>query len=143
MEEDVAVVRIKEQNFRALSCIQIADRQGDKLTFIKYGMEDLLKPLIKENNTNAFIKTVEQQTKDFLLTNLKDPEEIILLCGIKNEKGEEYNVDFHKVPHLVFAFLLKPISSAELRELERNATGKTYLTGDINDPIKTEKDFIQ
>ncbi len=143
MEEDVAIVRIKEQNFRAFSCFQIADRQGDKVIFIKYGVEHLLKPLIKENNTNTFIKKMEKYTKDFLLKNLKDPEEIILSGGIKNEKGEEYNVAFHKIPALVFAFLLKPISSAELRELERTATGKIYLTGDINNPIKTEKDFIQ
>ena len=143
MEEEVAIVRIKEQNFRALSCFQIANRQGDKVTFITYGVENLLKPLIKENNTDAFVKKMEKQTKDFLLKNLKDPEDILLSHEIKNEKGTVYHVAFHKVPDLVFAFLLRPISSAELRELERTATGKVYLTGDINDPIKTEKDFIQ
>ena len=139
---DVAVTRIKERNFQVLSCYSIADCQSDKVIFNNTFMKYLLDPLKEDQNDGAFIKETEKLAKDFLLKYLEKAPEIILL-NFKNKKEKEYSIAFQKVGSVVFAFLLTPLSDAELHQIEKNATGKTYLTGDPSDAFTTKEDFIQ
>ena len=140
--EGVAVTRIKDQNFQMLSCYQIADCQNNKVIFNKHNLERFFKPLEAAEGSGAFIEKVEKQAKDFLLKNLQQAPQIIL-WKFKSDRGTAYGIAFQKVTEVIFAFLLRPITDEELKEIESQAEGVSYLTGDRDDLSKTKKDFIQ
>lgn len=145
--EGVAVTRIKEQNFQLLSCYQIANckednTDKDSVVFNNKTLKELLKPLKVREGNGAFSKNIEEQAKDFLLKNLQKAPEIVL-WRFKSKREKAYGIAFQKVGVVIFAFLLTPITDAQLKEIESQATGVSYLTGDNADLSITKKDFIQ
>lgn len=133
----VAVTRIEDQNFKILSCYQMNNPQSKTLLVDEKAIDALLKP-IERKYENSLIKNAKLQIKDFLIQIFKKPDQITLF-DIKNMT--EYKLGVHKAGELVFAFLLHPLSDSELHKIEKESTGKTYLTGDSSDFMKTEKDF--
>ena len=134
---DVAVTRIKNQNFQLLSCHQMNDSQSEILSVDESAIDKLLNP-IQMKYEDSLIKRTKLKIKDFLIQIFKKPDQITLF---DIEDMTEYKIGFHKAGGLVFAFLLHPLSDSELHKIEKASTGKTYLTGDPSDPVKTEKDF--
>ena len=141
--EGTAVTRLEDQNFQILSCYQIADYdKEDKVFFNKQHLKELLRPLKEIEGGRIVIKKVEEQAKDFLLKNLEKAQKIVL-WNFKSQRETAYSIAFHKLKGVIFAFLLTPITTAELKEIESQATGVSYLTDDDADLSKTKKDFIQ
>jgi len=127
---DVTVTRINDQNFHMLNCQNLSDA----LSTDQEAIATLLSPL---NYDKAFIEDITVELKDFLSQLFKEKDQITFLD--KNIK--EYKICFHKFDTIIFGFLLLPLSEDEMREIDENSVGKTYLTGDFSDMFKTKKDF--
>ena len=97
----------------------------------------MLRPL-RENYEDSLLENFKSKIKDFLLQLLKKKDQITF---IDIEQLEEYKIYFHKLGKDVFGFLLLPLTDEELRKIEKNSVGKSYLAGDPSDLFKTEKDF--
>ena len=138
--EDTAVTKIENLNFRIMSCMEVADFKGGKGSLNEANIQELMDPLIGKGYKGAFIKEVESKIKSFVLSLFDLPDEVNKM-DFKDDNNQEYSILCHKVSPVIFGFLLQPINAEKLREIERNATGKTYLTGDINDMFLTKKDF--
>ena len=138
--EDTAVTRVEGQNFKILCCLQVADFKENKGALQEANIQELIEPLIWEGCNRAFIKDIESKVKDFILSLFDLPNGIHKM-DFKDDDDKEYKILCHKIKPVIFGFLLQPLSDEELREIEKNAKGKTYLTGDIADMFKTEKDF--
>ncbi len=138
---DVAVTRIEDRNFQMFSCLQLANAQKDNLLINYSAIERLLEPLSEKNCEDSLIKNLRTKTAKFLVWLFHQSDQIVFLDkeDAKNIKG--YTVCFHKVQDIAFGFLLHPLSDSDLRKIERESAGKTYFTGDPNDPIRTDKDF--
>ena len=139
---DVAVTRIGDQNFKIMSCEEVASFKGDNGVLKKSNIQKLIKPLTWENYDEAFIQSIESKIKDFLL-NLFDQPDGINKMDFKSNDNKEYKILYHKVKPVIFGFLLRPLSDSDMHKIERNSVEKTYLTGDVSDMFKTKKDFNQ
>lgn len=139
---DVAVTRIGAQNFEIMSCEKVASFKGDNGVLNTSNIQDLIKPLARENYTEAFIQSIELKIKDFLL-NLFDQPDGIRKMDFKSNDHKEYKILYHKMKPIIFGFLLRPLSDSDMRKIERESVDKTYLTGDVSDMFKTKKDFNQ
>ena len=136
MDDGVAVTRIKNQNFKILSCHKMNDPEMKIILIDEEALDFLLEP-IQGKYEDSLIKSAKLQIKDFLIQILKEPDQITLF-DIEKMKQK---IGAHKMGKLVFAFLLYPLSDFELRKIEKESTGKTYLTGDPSDLEKKEEDF--
>lgn len=133
----VAVTRIKDQNFKILSCHPMNDLQNKTLSVDKNAIDALLKP-IQRRYEDSLIKNAKLQIENFLNQIFKKPDQITLF---DIENMTEYKIGIHKAGKVVFAFLLHPLSDSELHKIEKESTGKTYFTGDSSDLKRTEEDF--
>ena len=131
---DVAVTKLKGQNFQILSCEKLTNPQSNGLSVNNSAMEKLLNSL-RQNYDVSFIDNIKLKITDFLIQLSKQEDQITFL-DIK-----EYKVCFHKVGKMVFGFLLHPLSDSDMSKIEKNSVGKSYFTGDFSDIFKTEKDF--
>ena len=138
--EGVAVTKIKDQNFKILSCLEVASFKGSAGALQEAHIQELIEPLIEEGCNGAFIKNTESKVKDFVLSLFDRPDGFEKM-DFKDDNNQEYQILYHKVKPVIFAFLLQPLSDEDLREIEKNSKGKTYFTGDTVDMFKTEKDF--
>ena len=139
--EDTAVTRIGNQNFKILSCVKTASFIKNKGFLLEAGgIQNLTKPLIWEGCPAALIRDVESKAREFM-KSLFDQEDGFQKIKFKDDDNKEYTILAHKVKPVIFSFLLLPLSDKQMREIEKNAKGKTYLTGDPADMFKTKKDF--
>ena len=138
--EDTAVTRIGDQNFEILSCENIADFTEDDDVTNKILIQRVLRPLTMENYDESFIQSIESKVNKFLLNACKQPDGISNM-DFKDDEKKEYKILFHKAMDIKFGFLVRLLSAAQMSEIERNAVGKTYMTGDMSDLWVTKEDF--
>ena len=134
---DVAVTRINDQNFQVLSCPQVNDSKSKTPAVDEKAIDLMLKP-IQEKYEDSLIKSAKRQIKKIVMQTFKEEDQITLF---DLEDITEYKIGIHKLGIIAFAFLLRPLSSAELNKIEKESSGKTYLTGDPSDLLITEEDF--
>ena len=134
---DVAVTRINDQNFQVLSCPQVNDTKSKTPAVDEKAIDIMLRPIHSEYES-SLIKSAKQQVKKIVLQAFKEEDQISLF---DLEDIKEYKIGIHKLGTIAFAFLLRPLSSAELDKIEKESSGKTYLTGDPADLLIKEEDF--
>jgi len=139
---DVAVTRIGNQNFKIMSCEEVAFFKGNEGILKKNNIQELIKPLACENYDEAFIQNIALKVKDVLLSIFDQPDGINKI-DFKSSDSKEYKILLQKVKPVIFGFLLHPLSDSDMREIERNSVKKTYFTGDLSDISKTKEDFNQ
>ena len=138
--EDTFVTKIGNLNFKILSCMEVADLKSGKGSLNEANIQELMEPLIEKGYKGDFIKKVESKIKSFVSSLFDLPDEVKKM-DFKDDNNQEYSILCHKVSPVIFGFLLQPIDAEKLREIEKNAKGKTYLTGDMTDMFKTKKDL--
>ena len=105
------------------------------------GIKDLLEPLLWEGCSGDSVQGARLKIKEFVSGLFDLPDGKIKKMKFKGDNGKEYTALCQMVGTVIFSFLLLPLSDKEFREIEKNSTGKTYLTGDPNDMFKTEDDL--
>ena len=138
--EDTAVTRIGNQNYKILSCLKTASFKEGKGFLEEDGIQELVAPLFWEGCHPDFLKEVESKVRKFM-KSLFDQEDGFQKIKFKGDDNKEYTILSHKIKPAIFSFLLLPLSDKQMQEIEKNAKGKTYLTGDPSDMFKTKKDF--
>ena len=136
----VAVTQIEGQNFKMLSCLEVASVKENKLVLLEDGIKEMLEPLILEGCKKDFRGRIEEKIKSFIL-GLSNKKEELSKMEFTGDNHREYKIFFHNLKVIIFGFLVYPLTDEMLRQLEKEYSGKTYLTGDMSDMFKTKKDL--
>lgn len=139
--EDTAVTRVDDQNYKILSCLEVASIKKGGGDLKEDGIEELIEPLAWERCSGDSIQAIKSKIKTFVSGLFDLPNGKITKTKCKGDNGKEYTALCQRVGPVIFAFLMLPLSDEEFREIEKNSVGKTYLTGDPADMFKTKEDF--
>ena len=137
--DGVAVTRIEDQNFKILSCLEVLSFKNGKTTLEENNIKALIEPLIWEGCKKDFMISIESQINRFIVS--LNQKQGISKMDFKGDNNQQYKLLCHNINPRIFAFLLQPINEEEMKEIEKNSSGKTYLTGDLDDMFKSKKDF--
>ena len=140
--DDVAVTQVDGKNFEVLSCFKVAYHvQSGRGRLQQDSIEQLLAPLFYNEGCHlGFIDETEDKAKKFLVRLFKKPDGIVKK-DFTYKKKLKFSILCHKRTPWIYSFLVKPLSDERLKAIEKNASGKTYLTGDKADMHKTKKDM--
>ena len=132
------VTRIEDQNYKIVSCHQVTCFENEILSVDEEAIDILFEPITSKYK-DSLIKKAKLQLKKFITDSSKKPAQITVL-DIKNIA--EYKLAIHKVTEEIsFVFLIQPLTDSEFKRIEKESSGKTYLTGDPADLSLTKKDF--
>ena len=138
MSDGVMVTRIEDQNYKIVSCYQVTCVENETAEIDEEAIDILFEPITNEYK-DSLIKKAKLQLKNFVNDPSNKPAQITVL-DLKNIT--EYKLAIHKVTEEIsFAFLIYPLTPAEFKKIEKESSGKTYLTGDPADLSLTKEDF--
>ena len=136
----VAVTQIEGQNFKMLSCLEVAAIKQNKFVVSEEGIKEMLEPLILEGCKKDFRDSLHEKIKSFI-RGLYPKKEDLSKMTFTGDNHREYKIFFHNLKVVIFGFLVHPLTDEMLRQLEKEYSGKTYLTGNVADMFKTKKDL--
>ena len=119
-----AITNIDGENFRLLSLEQVFLLEEKEIRWSATAMKRFLRPLSEQEGFNeAQIKSVEWEVKHSGLKLFEMKKREFYMLNFENREKKRYSVYFHKVKPVIFAFLLSPLSDAEMEKIKKNSKG--------------------
>ena len=121
-----ALSKIDGLDFEILSCEKLFLIEGKNLLISPIYLKRLLEPLFSDKFDKPFVKRLETDVKKAGMRLFNMPGEHLAELDFTNSKTA-YKVFFHQMEDLIFTFLMRQLSAAEMREIKQNTKAEIPL----------------